>query len=355
MGALEIQPAKMKVATTLKHSSGFCGGTFDAVTQRYLAGCTDGRILAYNWPEWGDPTPFGEGHKSYVHLLQPLPSRQQVVSGGYDRKLVWWDVRSGLKIRDAATVGRPLGMAVSPDESKLAVVGDDRIFRLYDNQTGERIAEWATGHAGVTAKGNASSVYSTAFSPDGLWVACGDRIGDILVREVATGNILRTISAPRFYSDFNKLPDGSLRVGEYELGGVRSLIFTPDGKVLIAGGMDQYDPNSAGIDGKMGLFGFEAATGKSTFELTLPKGKGYLQSLMFHPVGLLIAAGGGGAQGSGKGTVCVVDLEKPQDAVIHEVEMTIRAVALTPDGRHLIAAGMLKVATAGQIEVWTLD
>ena len=156
-------------------------------------------------------------------------------------------------------------------------------------------------------------------------IASGDRTGAIVVREVASEKIVQTISVSRLYSDFNRLPDGSARVGEYELGGVRSLIFTPDGKTLIAGGMDQYDPTSAGIDGKMGLFGFEPTTGKPIFELTLSRGKGYLQAMLIHPSGALIAAGGGGVSGSGKGAFCVVDLANPRDAAIYEVEMTIRA------------------------------
>ena len=353
-----FDPKAMTLVKEVPHTAGFLSGVLDPTTGRFLAGTIDGRILAYDLPDASAPAPLGEARKSYVHLLAALPAQKQIVAAGYDCRLVWLDAATGAQLREADTDARPLGMAISPDERRLAIVGDDRLLRLFDAAIGELLATQG-GHPDETLKRRPSSVYSVAFSPDSRLVATGDRTGTILVRDAGTGEVLHTLSAKKFYSDFNKLPDGTDREGEYELGGVRGLLFSPDGRTLIASGMDQYNPNSAGIDGKMGLVGFDLAGGQTSFETTLAKGLGYLQCLAWHPAGWLIAAGGGGAQGSGLGTFCAVELSlmpdgKPGEPVIHELQMTIRAMALAPASGHMILAGMLKTAAAGRLEVWSL-
>lgn len=349
-----MKTIQLSLANSAQHPAGYWGATFEPTTARFLVGAIDGAIQAYAQPSAGPPAAFGAGHLSYVHLLASLPGKKQVVSAGFDRRLRWWDATTGTLLRELTTAGRPLGLAVSPDETLLAIAADDRSVRLVASDKGEYVGDPFLGHPTHTPKQNPSVVYSVAFSPDGKLLASGDRVGTIVVREVTTGKTSRILEAPRFYSDFNKLPDGTARVGEYELGGARSLIFSPDGLTLFVGGMDQYDPNSAGIDGPMGLIGFDLASGQIKWEWNLGKRKGYLQALLFHPTGVLLAAGGGGAQGSGLGTICAFDLENPTSPVIQELEMTVRGIALASDGASLAAAGMLKTANQGQFDVWNL-
>jgi len=347
-----LQPSAMKMVASEPVTPGLWAGLWDAARQRFLSGTIDGRILACELERPGQTSLFGAGHRSYVHLLAARPTAGQILSGGFDRRICWWDAESARLLREVDTGGRPLGWAVSPDESRLAVVGDDRLIRTFDLDSGQpRGAPWS-GHAATTAKGNPSAVYTAAYSPDGSRLATGDRNGTIQIRDATTGQVEREIACPRFYSDFNKLPDGTTRVAEYELGGVRGLVYSPDGQTLIAGGMDQYDPNSAGIDGPMGLMGFDPHTGETRFTLTLTTGKGYLSCLAFHSSGWLVAAGGGGAQGTGLGTICLLDLARPAEPVTHRLEMTIRALAMAAEPRRFVVAGMLKTASAGQIEVW---
>ena len=66
----------MEPVKTLSHSAGFLGGVFDPVSQRYLAGRIDGKIVACAWPGLGTPSVFSDEHKSYVHLLTALPKRK---------------------------------------------------------------------------------------------------------------------------------------------------------------------------------------------------------------------------------------------------------------------------------------
>ncbi len=349
-----LAPEAMKLTQARNHDVGFCSAILEPLTNRLLVGTIAGRILAIDPPSLESTGTFVDGHRGYVHLLAALPTLEQVVSAGSDRRIVWWQARDAHLIRELELPARPLGMSVSPDGTQLALVGDDLLVRIVNATDGNQVGKPLEGHPPLTEKTNPSTIYAVAWSPDGTLLASGDRTGTILVHDAATGTRVHTFAAGRFYSNFNKQPDGTTRVAEYELGGVRSLLFTADGTHLVAGGMDQYNPTSAGIDGPMGLLAFTLSDAKEAFAVTLDKGKGYIQNLQEHASGKLLAAGGGGAPGSGLGTLVAIDRARPDQPVIHEREMTIRGMALASDQRAVWLAGMLKVASVGIIEAWSL-
>ena len=353
--ANSFDPSRMRQMKTISHTAGLLAGVFDPTSQRFVAGTTDGHIMAWPFPDWSEPATFRWSHRSWIYSLAVLPKQGCVLSVGLDRRLIWWDAKEGVPLREVQTEGRPLQVAVSPDERWVAVVDDDRWLRLYDAVTGEMAHQYG-GHPERTMKAHLSSVYCAAFSPDGRLIATADRTGTTLVRELDGGRVIHELRTPNFYIDYRIMSDGTPNPdGEYELGGVRFVIFAPDSQLVIVGGMADYDYGSAGTDGKMGLVGFDVATGSERFACKLPKDKGYLQAAQFHPSGLMIAAGGGGTGGdTGLGAICVLDLAKPNEPVAHSCEMTIRALAIAPAGDQLIVTGMLKSAVVGQTEVWDL-
>ena len=71
---------------------------------------------------------------------------------------------------------------------------------------------------------------------------------------------LHQAAASVFYSENFTLQKGN---SEYEWGGVRALLYAPEDKVLVAGGMGPADKGSAGTDGPMRIEAFDTATGKS--------------------------------------------------------------------------------------------
>src|SRR5207248_10622349 len=156
---------------------------------------------------------------------------QQVVSGGYDNRLIWWDPQQGMVRSIEAHTRQLRQIAVSPDASKIASVGDDMVCRLWNAATGERLHE-LRGHAERTPTGFGSMLYNCAFSADGRHLATGDRIGHVIVWEVATGRQLAAVDAPLLYTW-----DGTQRIRS--IGGVRGLAFSPDGAHLAVGGVGQ--------------------------------------------------------------------------------------------------------------------
>jgi len=349
-----FDPKQLRSLRTVTYPSGLFAGVYDPTSQRYLAGTIAGQIVAWSEPDWGEPTLFRWSHRSWIYALAALPTHGQVLSVGYDRRLVWWDPKDGVPLREVRTAGRPLQLAVSADGRWVAVVDDDRNLVLYDATTGDAVRRYG-GHPERTNKHHLSSVYAVAFSPDGRWVATSDRTGTTLVRDVDTGQVKHTLQTPNFFADYQKKNDGTANDGEYEIGGVRLVIFSPDSRSIIVGGMADYDWDSAALDGKMGLTAFDLETGTEKFSLKLPNDKGILQTAQFHRCGYLIAAGGGGTAGdTGKGALCVVDLEHPQDPVPHTCEMTIRSLSLNPAHDRIIVSGMMKTAVAGQVEIWGL-
>ena len=341
----------MNVIKTLEDTVGFWGGALDPTTGRFLAGTTDGRILAYAIPELGEPAAVFQGHHGYVTGVLAVAPRKQIVSCGFDRQLICRDAESGEVSWQRELQSRPLGMAISADDELLAVVDDDRVLTIINFDDGETLRRADDEHPRWTLAHRTSVTYCVAFSPDCRLVVTGCRAGYVVIRELLTLKVVRRVDATSFYSI-------STSNSQYEWGGVRMLTFTPDGATLVAGGMGPSNQNSAGLQGQMRLQGIDLATGESKFEVLLPKqktnGEGLVNVAVFHPDGHLVVGGGGGTQSVGDGALYAVDLSTPDYPVSHYTPVVIRACAITPDGNHLITAGMLKNASVGRIDVWSL-
>jgi len=251
-------------------------------------------------------------------------------------------------------------LAATADGGLIAVVTDDLVVRTYEAATGKLRAELRAGHPATTAIGRRNTLYSLAFSPDGKRLATGDRAGTVGIWDPVTGKLLTQVVAKAFYSQ--AMSQDKL-ASEYEWGGVKSLAFSPDGKLFVAGGMGPADQGSAGIDGPMRREVFDAATGKSvTVFQDASKAKGMLTTMCFLPGSDWLAAAGGGGQAGAAGVGSLwfwnyrqLDKDKkPVQPLVHKSEPVIREVLPAPDGKSLITVGMLRDVTAGRIEVWDL-
>ena len=180
-------------------------------------------------------------HRSYVMGI--AKSGDTLLTGGWDRDLIWWDLKAGKRIRKTeAAHGKWIRMvAASPDGAMFASIADDMLLKLWDAKTGKLIREMR-GHEPLTPQHYPSMLYVVTFSPDGKLVATGDRVGHIVIWEAATGKQLATLESPENYT-------WDPRQRRRSIGGVRSLAFSPDGKHLSVGGVAKIN-NVDGLGGK---------------------------------------------------------------------------------------------------------
>jgi RNA polymerase sigma factor (sigma-70 family) len=203
------------------------------------------------------------------------------------RVLALWDSGRGLRLVGAATgkeqyrlacdPGFTVGVRFSPDSRRLAVMsypepgGGATVLHLWDTTTGKEVSKWDVASAGqfvfssdgrklagvdsaslpagvqkrslwvwdVAARKERSftvpvvaRVFSLAWSPDGRVLALGTSDGEIVLVELASGQVRRRLAGHHSY--------------------VRSLCFSPDGKTLASGSADTTALvwDVVGIDGK---------------------------------------------------------------------------------------------------------
>jgi WD40 repeat protein len=196
-----------------------------------------------------------------------------------------WDLASGKQIKAFKDLKPPASTAVlSNDGKRLATPqfprkkGEDRpakggIVKVWDAATGKAITE---------LKGVGAALLYVEFSPDGKYLAGGEKDGRVRVWDAATGEVkaelkgsAKEVIALTFSADGKTLASGDafepgeIRLWDWAAGkqkkrlkghpdGVLTVEFTQDGKSLL----------SAGLDGTVKVW--EVATGK---EKVLYKGR----------------------------------------------------------------------------------
>ena len=190
-------------------SSVFCGSEDDVVERFQLVD--------------GAKTVLRGGHDTWVRGLAFTADGGQVISGGCDGKLAWWDnnTEPPALIRSIdAHQGWIRSLAVSPNGELLASGGNDHVVRLWNTHDGSLVREFI---------GHQRHVYCVAFHPNGEILLSGDLTGNLLQWDVGTGNQVRAFDAKVLHS-YN----GGQQV---DFGGIRAIVVSPDGKWLAAGGL----------------------------------------------------------------------------------------------------------------------
>ena len=223
-------------------------------------------------------------HNSYVTGL--VSTGNLLISGGYDKSLIWWNAETGEQIRriEGAHERWIRALAVSPDGTKLASVGDDMKTRIWDVGTGNCLLD-LDGYELQTPHGFPSMLYAVAFSADGSRIATGNKTGKVFIRDVQTGQIQQTIETPVMYT-------WDPKARRHSIGGIRSLAFSPDGSLLAVGGMGQVG-NIDHLEGKSRLEVFRTDSGERLHEIEDSKYKGLVEKLEFSSDRKWLMAAGG--------------------------------------------------------------
>ncbi len=208
-------------------------------------------------------------------------------------------------------------VAFSPDGVLLASGSFDDTVKLWDVETRTNIA---------TLEGHTRSVSSVAFSPDGVTLASGSSDGTAKLWDVATRTNIATL-------------EGHTRT-------VSSVAFSPDGSLLASGSSD----------GTAKLWDVATRTNIATL---LHDGIGsnpWVASVAFSPDGETLAAA---QRNTIPNMIRLWDVATRRNIVFFEPPGGIVSIALSPDGTILAAAqgnngraGLWDVATGAQIGVF---
>jgi WD40 repeat protein len=249
-------------------------------TGKYLFATAEDRVI-YRW-ELADAKKRVSlaAHDSWVFELLMTPDGQTLISAGGDDQLIWWPAaaEAPAPIRKVkAHAGWIRALALSPDGKLLASGGNDRVVRLWNVGDGTPVREFP---------GAERDIYSLAFHPTGQWLLAGDLDGKIRQWNVADGALVRTFDAGPLH-----VYEGGQQV---HYGGVRALVFSPDAKWLVGGGLHKGTNPLGNVQEPLALR-FEWDSAKMVRQhLTDGNANERIWAMHYHAQGFVMAAIGGG-------------------------------------------------------------
>ncbi|HZV06020.1 MAG TPA: WD40 repeat domain-containing protein [Gemmataceae bacterium] len=313
----KIDPAKTHLLKDYKHGSPLFGCRFDPSGQFVFAGAQDNNIVRWNLDN-GKKTLL-TGHKSWVRALAFAAKEKLLFTGDYAGRILAWPAGDDAP-KPARTIEAHRGwvraLAVSPDGKMLASCGNDHLVKLWSIPNGELIRELA---------GHACHVYNVAFHPGGTHLISADLKGVVKVWDVAKGEAERELDAKILYKyDSSFLADH---------GGVRSMVFSPDGSLLACAGITNVSNAFAGVGNPLIVL-FDYKSGKQK-QLLRPKApfQGTAWGVIVHPAGFIAGVGGGNG-----GVLWFWKPDNAQDFFNLKLPNNARDLDLHRDGKRLAVA-----------------
>lgn len=258
-------------------------------TARVFLGSSDFRVYEMDLDqEKPERTEFqGEGHRSYVTGLALIGT--QLISGSYDGRLIWWDTLEHAQVREQPAHERWIRRVIAtPDQQRIISVADDMQCHVWDAMTGERIQS-LNDHQATTPHNYPSMLYAAAVSPDGKWIATGDRIGHVAIWNAESYEKVGQVEAPGMYT-------WDPKARRHSIGGIRSLAFSPDGTRLAVGGIGKIG-NIDHLGGPSRLEVFDWQSGKEPIVIEDEEKKGLIEQISWRRDGESLFAVGGDHKG----------------------------------------------------------
>jgi WD40 repeat protein len=200
----------------------------------------------------------------------------------------------------------------------LASAGNDRIVRIWSTADQKLVAE---------LEGHEQPICSLAFHPDGQRLASADHVGIVKDWDLTTFRRLRDIdgTSTYFYSKSNRGTGG----------GLRQLLFSPDGQQLIGAGIVAGgDPLGQAVN--PGLIVFDWSSGQRKLLLKASGNElGVAWGLVYHPTKHFVAAASGGMSAKH-----VYFWKTTEELPFHMIELPSpgRSIALHPGGGQMAVA-----------------
>ena len=236
-----------------------------------LAVGTDVGVWVYDVPD-GKETALFTGHTGQINALAFSLDGKILASGGFNNPIIQlWDLETDSKLSTFTLPkrqGSVSALTFDEDNTKLIVMGTFRDITYWEISTGRKLADINTKHSYETG----------TFSQDGRTFATGDEAGKIRLWD-ATGLQQATLpghsslfAGDNFFAGFIteifKLPEDRH---------IWSLAFSPDGKMLASGSLDE----------TVQLWNTERRSKRGT----LKGHKSWVTAVAFSPDGKIVASG----------------------------------------------------------------
>ncbi|MFM8252107.1 MAG: WD40 repeat domain-containing protein [Planctomycetota bacterium] len=315
---MPADPAQTHVVKTFDHTSPLMACRFDPTGKWLFAGAEDQRIWRWELAT-GTKTELA-AHDSWVRAIGFTPSGDVLATGGYDGRLILWPTTAE-KPTPQRTIDAHQGwlraLSVSPDGQWLVTCGNDRLVKIWRLSDGTLIR---------TLEGHESHVWNVAVHPGGKDIISGDLKANFIHWDAESGQIKRKFTLATLY----KYDTGFLA----DIGGPHSMAFSPDGKLLAAGGITNVTNAFAGVGNPAIVsWDWEAAKEK-VVHLTKAKVQGVAWGTVLHAEGFTIGASGGG----GGGHLFFWKPDQAEEFFTLNLGNTARDLALHPDGVQLATA-----------------
>ena len=237
----------------------------------HLAVGTDVGVWLYDVPD-GKETALFTGHTGQINALAFSTDGKVLVSGGFNNPIIrLWDLETDSKLSTFTLPkrqGSVSALTFDEDNTKLIVMDTFRDITYWEISTGRKLADINTEH----------SYETVTFSQDGRTFATGDEAGKIRLWD-ATGLQQATLAGHSslfagdnffagFITEIFKLPEDR---------DIWSLAFSPDGKMLASGSLDE----------TVQLWNTERRSKRGT----LKGHKSWVTAVAFSPDGKIVASG----------------------------------------------------------------
>jgi WD40 repeat protein len=255
------------------------------------------------------------GHTASVQAVAFSPDGAMVASAGLDKSVRFWDVLTGIELKQVFGISDRVSVAFSPDGTSLAAASPDGTVRVLDVQTGSEVA---------VLRGHTGPVRAVAFSPDGHWLASAGDDRTVRLWSVQPGQSGQPVQIT-----------GAPQVLQGHRAAVYAVAFSPDGTLLASGSQDA------------SVFVWEAASGVRVAAL---RGVQRVFTVAFSPDGTLLASGGDSR------IIQVWDISTGRVKAVlswptNITSTTINSLAFSVDGSLIVAGGQ----NAPNIGVWDAE